>query len=81
MISSKELTNKLPPYLGVYIQSIFDPRQTHAVYGLCEHTAPQCKDQLKQLGATQFRTVKCKNHQGKPNGFLILCFNSKKINA
>jgi hypothetical protein len=81
MISSKSLQDTLPRYIGnsVHVGDIFDPRQTHAVYGLCENTLPLCKEHLKKLGASAFRTVRCKNGQGKPSGLLILCFNSKKI--
>jgi hypothetical protein len=80
MISAKNLLKRISHIGGrIYIQTLFDPHQTHAVYGLDKCTFDQCKDQLKQLGANRFRTVNCKNAQGKPNGFLILCFNANKI--
>lgn len=55
-----------------YQQTLFDPVQTHAVYGLTEDTLKEVKEQLKKNGATRFRTVKCR----KPSCFRILCYKS-----
>lgn len=69
------ITLEYPPRES-YQQKLFDPVQTHAVYGLTEHTLPRVKEELKKKGATRFRVVKCKLHNNKPNGWQILCYKS-----
>lgn len=60
-------------YCGnAYMHDLFDPIQTHAVYGLSPLDLPLIKHLLKQLGAKQFRTLKNK-------GCPILCFNAEKM--
>lgn len=49
-------------------QTLFDPVQTHGLYGLTEDNLQQAKDMLKSLGAKRFRVVKCRS------GYRILCF-------
>lgn len=56
---------------GIYQQSLFDPIQTHGVYGLTEVTLPKVKQQLKEDGATRFRTVKVPK-----SDFRILCYRA-----
>ncbi len=58
---------------GGYIQTLFDPQQTHAVYGCTQDSLDKLKLTLKYLGANKFRLV-------KNNGFPILCFNASKMN-
>ena len=57
---------------GTYQQELFDPVQTHAVYGLTKDTYDGVKAELKSKGATYFRRVKC---IGK-NGLMILCYKT-----
>jgi hypothetical protein len=57
-----------------YMRHLFDPVQTHAVYGLSPLDLPLIKYLLKQLGAKQFRTLKNK-------GYPILCFNAEKMSC
>jgi len=58
----------------VYIQTLFDPVQTHAVYGGSNEDIPLFKTMLKKQGANKFRVV-------KNNDFPILCFNASKIES
>lgn len=55
-----------------YMMSLFDPVQTHAVYGLSLDDVSIIKQSLKKQGAKQFRLLKNK-------GFPILCFNAEKM--
>lgn len=71
MIALKSKTN-MPN--GSYFQPLFDPVQTHALYGLTEATLPSAKEELSKLGANRFRVVAVSK-----NGFRILCFSAKKI--
>lgn len=57
-----------------YVQTLFDPVQTHALYGLSKENVLEFKEKLKKMGANRFRTVT--NHYGRK----ILCFSAKKIN-
>ena len=58
------------PYVHpeAYTQEIFDPVQSHAVYGLVDETVNRVKEHLVSKGATRFRLRKLKN------GFRILCY-------
>lgn len=56
-----------------YVQKMFDPVQTHALYGITESAVADIKIRLKDLGATRFRVVKTRS------AFRILCFNASKI--
>jgi len=60
------------PAHAIYQQKLFDPVQTHGVYGLTDQTLPEVKKELKEKGATRFRTVKCH----KPSPWRILCYKS-----
>lgn len=56
---------------GEYIQTVFDPVQTHAWYGLSsKEDLERAKRQLKGIG-NRFRQVKTHG------GFYILCFKLK----
>lgn len=58
---------------GRYVQSIFDPVQNYALYGLTAHDIDRYKDILKnELKANKFRTVSTKYQ------YKILCFNYEK---
>ena len=75
ILSIKEIENRIFfPYgsRGRYIQTIFDPIQTHALYGITADELPKFKEKLKKLGARKFRTCGRK-------GFKILCFKINKI--
>lgn len=56
-----------------YIQPLFDPVQTHAVYGVRNDPAEvnEVKRKLKENGASRFRVVK------NAYGFAIVCFKKK----
>ncbi len=56
---------------GVYQQTLFDPVQSHGVYGLTETTLPLVKEALKEMGAKRFRVVGSKKF-----GRYILCYKS-----
>ena len=58
--------------LGFQVQELFDPVQTHAVYGVPHNQADEVKQRLKELGAVRFRMVKNRY------GFTIVCFKLKK---
>ena len=60
-------------YYGHYVQTLFDPVQTHAVYGVTEDTIATVKANLMKAGANRFRIIKNKF------GFRIVCFSAKKI--
>lgn len=61
---------------GIYQQSLFDPVQTHGVYGLTESTVWKVKEYLKSKGATRFRKL---NANGK--GYKILCYKAPNCKA
>lgn len=58
-------------YAGTYEQELFDPVQTHGMYGLTEKTLPKVKEMLKNAGAKRFRTVKIRSSDR-----CILCFKA-----
>jgi hypothetical protein len=71
---SRKLDNRFKGFNNDrYVQTLFDPVQTHALYGLTKETIDSFKKQLKELGANRFRTVSTRF------GFKILCFSAKKI--
>ena len=52
---------------GMYFETLFDPHQTHALYGVTPEKIDYWKDYLKSFGAKKFRVVK--------NGYYpIICF-------
>jgi len=58
----------------MYVKELFDPIQTHAVYGVTRDTVPQVKLFLKQsCGATRFRVVKT-----RASDLVIVCFKLKE---
>jgi len=59
-------------YSGSYWKALFDPQQTHAIYGAGKDSIDGLKDELTKMGAAKFRIVK--------NGSLpILCFDASKM--
>ncbi len=69
-----KLTSELKSaFKGSYVQGLFDPIQTHALYGISKDDLIQAKKILSEHKATRFRTVKA---TGK--GFVILCFKIKQ---
>lgn len=59
-------------FRGSYIQSLFDPVQTHALYGIWKDDLEEAKKILKKNGATRFRVVKVRKSDR-----IILCFKIK----
>jgi len=57
---------------SMYIKELFDPVQTHAVYGVNVAIADEVKFALKQAGATRFRIV-----NANMKGLKIVCFKMK----
>ncbi len=55
-------------------KKLYDPRQTHAVYGVTEGTMDQLKSELKNVGANKFRKVKANGHN-----LWILCFSVENV--
>ena len=53
---------------GMYYQRLFDPHQTHGLYGVRVDDVPRWKEYLKENGAKKFRVVK------NQYGFAIICF-------
>jgi cellobiose-specific phosphotransferase system component IIA len=53
---------------GMFYQTLFDPHQTHGLYGVQVDDVPYWKEYLKKHGAKKFRVVK--NCYGKA----IICF-------
>lgn len=70
------LNRSLNLYRGAYILPLFDPIQTHAVYGITDADIANLKKQLITLGAKRFRTVKIRK-----SDLRILCFNAKSIKS
>ena len=52
-----------------YAKDLFDPKQTHAIYGVHKDYLVDLKNTLSKSGAYAFRLVKGK----------ILCFNASKM--
>lgn len=56
-------------YRDLYQQPLFDPVQSHAVYGIeTKEMLESVKKTLKEKGAKRFRTIKNRY------GFYILCY-------
>ena len=78
----KEQLNKIEEYLGKlypnnygngkYYKRLFDPVQSHAIYGLTDINVDKEKEKLKKLDARNFRIV-------KSSVFRILCFDASKM--
>jgi len=58
---------------GAYVQEIYAPKQTHAIYGLNQSNVNLIKEKLTKLGATKFRIIK-NNY-----GFTTICFHLGKM--
>ena len=58
-------------FRGSYVQTLFDPVQTHALYGVLKRDAAEAKEALKAIGAKRFRVV------NNSFGFSIICFKIK----
>ncbi len=52
---------------------LFDPIQTHALYGVRKEDVFEVKAELKKFGATRFRVVK-----SGIIGLVIVCYKAKK---
>lgn len=60
-------------FMGYRLQELFDPVQTHALYGVPVEQVDDVKDELrKKFGATRFRLVTAYNKSK------IICFKTKK---
>ena len=57
-----------------YINTLFDPVQTHSLHGVRTEDVPRVKEELKKLGAKKFRMVSA------GNGNKIICFDASNIN-
>lgn len=55
-------------FRGSYISTIFDPIQTHALYGVSKTQKDEAKAALKKIGAKRFRVV------NNDFGMSIICF-------
>ena len=58
-------------FRGSYVQTIFDPIQTHALYGITKSQKDDAIEELKEIGAKRFRVV------NNRYGFSIICFKLK----
>ena len=59
---------------GTYCQVLFDPIQTHAIYGVYKEDKESMKQKLKSIGAKKFRMV-----QPEAKGKIIICFDASSI--
>ena len=62
------MSDVISQFQGSYIQTLNDPIQTHALYGVLTSDITNAKLALSQQGATRFRVVK------NSYGFAIICF-------
>ena len=60
------------PESRMYFQKLFDPIQTHGLYGIYKEEVERYKEWLKSFGAKRLRVVKCNNCKGNP--YAIICF-------
>ena len=66
---SNVIWKELPPVnSNMYYQTLWDPYQTHGLYGVSVNDVPYWKEYLKKHGAKRFRVVK------NPYGRAIICF-------
>ena len=74
----KAMTTRLNSFVsghkGAYCQSLFDPIQTHAIYGLAKTNKEEVKQSLKEMGAKKFRMV-----QPHAKSLIIICFDASGI--
>lgn len=59
-------------YPSSYFQTLCDPHQTHAIYGISKIDKDEVKESLKKIGANKFRMV-----QPHAKDKVIICFNAK----
>lgn len=71
---NKTINRVVSRYWGMSFKRLFDPRQTHAVYGVTESTMDLLKTELKKIGANKFRKVKANGHN-----LWILCFSVENV--
>lgn len=71
---NKTIKTIVSRHSGMYFKKLYDPRQTHAVYGVTEGTMDQLKSELKNVGANKFRKVKANGHN-----LWILCFSVENV--
>ena len=69
-----KLNNFCSGHRGAYCQTLFDPIQTHAVYGIPKSNKETIKLELKALGAKKFRIVNANS-----SAFIIVCFDASKM--
>jgi len=68
-MSDVEWLNHRYASYGEYFQSVYDPVQNYAWYGLTSENINQAKETLSaNPGISRFRTVRCSS------GYRILCF-------
>jgi hypothetical protein len=68
----EDLTKICKHYSGSYWKTLFDPQQTHAIYGAGKDNMDDLKEELTKAGAKKFRIVK--------NGSIpILCFDATNM--
>ena len=70
---TSEIRDVVRQFRGSYIQTIFDPVQTHALYGVTKSDRDEAKAALKKAGAGRLRVV------SNRHGFVIICFKVKKF--
>ena len=71
--SMRKKLNNLHGNAQRYFATLFDPVQTHGLYGISKDEVDTFKKKLKELGANRFRVVKASGD------FRILCFKANKI--
>ena len=59
-------------YDGSYWNTLSDPQQTHAIYGVSSSNVDRLKEDLIKAGAKKFRIV-------KKGGIPIICFDASKM--
>ena len=64
----REIENILNVSYGMYVQTIADPHQTHALYGVSKDNLEHWKEKIKSIGGKSLRVVT--NHYG----YKIVCF-------
>ncbi len=69
-----KLTSHFSGKDGIRFGQLYDPVQTHAIYGVTKDTKSYWKLTLKSIGAKKFREVKANSKH-----FVILCFDASDI--
>lgn len=55
---------------GRYVQTLFDPHQTHGLYGILQREVDSYKSKIKAIGGKNLRVVKGKNG----SDYAVICF-------